>query len=73
MNNSWIACEVMADMKKVYEDLIIINLYQATISIFPYLLGTYLLLILEIKSGVKYISNKKAENYHYSSSVSCLL
>ena len=26
MNNCWISCQVMADMKKVYDDLIIINL-----------------------------------------------
>ena len=26
MNNSWISCQVMADIKKVYDDLIIINL-----------------------------------------------
>ena len=28
MNNCWISCQVMADMKKVYDDLIIINLYN---------------------------------------------
>ena len=28
MDNCWISCLVMADMKKVYDDLIIINLYQ---------------------------------------------
>ena len=27
MNNCWIACQVMANMEKVYNDLIIINLY----------------------------------------------
>ena len=27
MDNCWISCQVMADMKKVYNDLIIINLY----------------------------------------------
>ena len=27
MDNCWISCQVMADMKKVYDDLIIINLY----------------------------------------------
>ena len=27
MNNWWISCQVMADMKKIYDDLIIINLY----------------------------------------------
>ena len=27
MDNCWISCQVMADMKKVYADLIIINLY----------------------------------------------
>ena len=26
-DNCWISCQVMADMKKVYNDLIIINLY----------------------------------------------
>ena len=26
MDNCWISCQVMADMKKVYDDLIIINL-----------------------------------------------
>ena len=34
MNNSWIACEVMADMKKVYEDFIFINLYKKCIQKF---------------------------------------
>ena len=28
MDNYWISCQVMADMKKVYDDLIIINLYD---------------------------------------------
>ena len=28
MDNFWISCQVMADMKKVYDDLIIINLFQ---------------------------------------------
>ena len=28
MHNCWISCQVMADGKKVYDDLIIINLYQ---------------------------------------------
>ena len=27
MDNCWISCQVIADMKKVYDDLIIINLY----------------------------------------------
>ena len=27
MDNCWILCQVMADMKKVYDDLIIISLY----------------------------------------------
>ena len=27
MNNYWISCQVMANMKKVYDDLIIINQY----------------------------------------------
>ena len=27
MANCWISCQVMADLKKVYDDLIIINLY----------------------------------------------
>ena len=27
MDNFWISCQVMADMKKVYDNLIIINLY----------------------------------------------
>ena len=28
MDNCWISCQVMTDMKKVYDDLIIINLYR---------------------------------------------
>ena len=28
MDNCWISCQIMAGMKKVYKDLIIINLYQ---------------------------------------------
>ena len=32
MDNCWISCQVMADKKKVYDDLIIINLYQAVSS-----------------------------------------
>ena len=28
MGNCWISCQVMADMEKVYENLIIINLYN---------------------------------------------
>ena len=28
MDNSWISCQVMADVKKVYDDLININLYK---------------------------------------------
>ena len=28
LDNCWISCQVVADMKKVYDDLIIINLYQ---------------------------------------------
>ena len=28
MDNCWISCQAMADMKKVYDDLIIINLYD---------------------------------------------
>ena len=28
MNNCWISCQVMADMKNVYDNLIIINLYN---------------------------------------------
>ena len=31
MDNCWITCQVMADMKKVYNDLIIINLYVYSI------------------------------------------
>ena len=27
MDNCWISCQVMADIKEVYDDLIIINLY----------------------------------------------
>ena len=30
IDNCWISCQVMADIKKVYEDLIIINLYRKT-------------------------------------------
>jgi hypothetical protein len=29
MDNCWIQCQVMANMKKVYDDLIIINLYAS--------------------------------------------
>ena len=28
MDNCWISCQVKADIKKVYDDLIIINLYK---------------------------------------------
>ena len=28
MDNCWISCQVMSDMEKIYDDLIIINLYQ---------------------------------------------
>ena len=31
MDDCWISCQVMADMKKVYDDLIIINLYLINI------------------------------------------
>ena len=27
MDNCWLSCQVMADMKKVYDNLIIVNLY----------------------------------------------
>ena len=30
MDDCWISCQIMADMKKVYDDLIIINLYLST-------------------------------------------
>ena len=29
MDNGWISCQVMADMEKFYDDLIIINLYNS--------------------------------------------
>ena len=32
MDNCWISCQVMADMKKVYDDLININLYSLQIT-----------------------------------------
>ena len=28
MDNCWISCQVKADMRKVYDDIIIINLYK---------------------------------------------
>ena len=31
MDNCWMSCQVVADMKKVYNDLIIINLYTLAI------------------------------------------
>ena len=31
MDNCWISCQVMADMKKVYNDLLIINFEQLRI------------------------------------------
>ena len=31
MDNCWISYQVMADMRKVYDDLIIINLYQSRV------------------------------------------
>ena len=31
MDNCWISCQVMAEMKRVFDDLIFINLYYATI------------------------------------------
>ena len=34
MDNCWISCQVMADMKKVYDDLIIINLNWPTLFYF---------------------------------------
>ena len=34
MDNCWISCQVMANMKKVYDDLIIINLYSLHLLIF---------------------------------------
>ena len=37
MGNCWISCQVMADMKKVYDDLIIINLY---FMIFPFVVNS---------------------------------
>ena len=42
MDNVWILCQVMADMKKVYDDLIIINLYEKSMDwnapgILPYI------------------------------------
>ena len=30
MDNCWISCQVMDGMKKVYDDLIIVNLYELT-------------------------------------------
>ena len=30
MDNCWISCQVIADMKKVYDDLTIINLYYTS-------------------------------------------
>ena len=35
MDNCWISCQVMADLKKVYNDLILINLYVDPIFMFP--------------------------------------
>ena len=32
MDNCWISCQVMADLKIIYDDLIIINLYLASLS-----------------------------------------
>ena len=32
MDSCWISCQVMADMKKVYDDLIIINLYYTPLN-----------------------------------------
>ena len=48
MDNCWISCQVMADMKKVYDDIIIINLYRWNFSttypiFFPNLLSTALI------------------------------
>ena len=37
MVNCWISCQVMADMKKVYKDLIIINLYHLLSVLLSYL------------------------------------
>ena len=34
MDNCWISCQVMADMKKVYDDLIISNLYSFQMQLF---------------------------------------
>ena len=41
MDNCWISCQVMADLKKVYDDLIIINLYQCRFSNQSSFLYTY--------------------------------
>ena len=30
MDNCWISCQVMADMEKIYDNLIIINLWKRT-------------------------------------------
>ena len=40
MDNCWISCEVMANMKKVWDDLIIINLYISSV-IRPWCTTTY--------------------------------
>ena len=57
MDNCWISCHVMADMKKVYNDLIIINLYESP----------FVALLL----AVKHI-NLKSICLHYFPNRSCL-
>ena len=57
MDNCWISCQVMADMKKVYDDLIIINLYESP----------FVALLL----AVKHI-NLKSICLHYFPNRSCL-
>ena len=36
MDNCWISCQVKADMRKVYDDIIIINLSRTDLRVFSY-------------------------------------
>ena len=49
MDNCWISCQVMSDMKKVYDDLIIINLYRLMVFLSARRLATPLALDIRNK------------------------
>ena len=59
MDNCWISCQILADMKKVYDDLIIINLYVFISTIWKRCNSIPFWLIIQFDLSIFYYSSNQ--------------